>query len=80
MATEKELLEAIDAVEKQALPLRTEREQISQQIEALKLKARALSRQILEIEDRAQVRHFELKMLRKRIGRLTTMTVEPARA
>lgn len=77
MATEKVLLDAIAEIEKQAAPLREEREELSRQIEDRKRKARELSRQIVEIEDTAQVRRFELKMILRRQGRLTSMTVEP---
>ena len=80
MATETELLAAIAEVENQAAPLRKKREALHVEIEARRLEARKLSAQILEIEDRAQVRRFELKMQLKRQGRLTQMTVEPKRA
>lgn len=70
MRTEAELVSAIASIHERAKPFREQREALSRQIEELKIKARALSSQILEIEDEAIPLDVELQMLRKRGGRL----------
>jgi predicted nucleic acid-binding Zn-ribbon protein len=70
MRTEAQLVEAIESIHARAKPFRDQREAVNLQIEELKTKARALSSQILEIEDEAIPLDVELQVVRKRAGRL----------